>query len=489
MKTLNWKIAVFAANAALAVNATAADYYRPNPQSRLLGTNQGNVGSCQSEAEVAALESVFSSKNLPVRLSPFYRHVKTWAGEDLSKNPDVMQKITDADRQLVASAGDFVPDYMWPEVGEGFNPSGTGIRPSVSEAAIIDPEFPTINSLGFTRTPLTFKPGHSNSGDLNRLKAEVAAGKAVTVSMHGALMFDPNFNQLTGLISKPYRKADMEAKMGRKLADKTTHAMAVVGFDDALYADHGYRVPGALIVRNSWNSAAYVKASGYGPFPSDVEKALNSFRYRLHPSLNLPGYYAIPYDYFLDMAADGQGWFYVMDLNYSAYADAYSRFQNRYEVLHLPFVCEGTGFGSDIPRGRVKAFGEGIEKLRSDALKEADRKALTKELLAFLRTEAKSRSIQAGRMPLFKYATVPVHSGLGINRAVDFYQGKFAEYYCGQGRVSGQPRTGVWPYASHFQSGALSQAFAALSANPGSVDAWFKFIHGLYSQGAHNAVE
>jgi hypothetical protein len=488
LKNISWIVPIVALQSAF-----GAEYYRPNAQSRFFGQNQGNVGSCAAEADVAALESVFSSKNMPVRLSTHYRHVFNWKDKDLSKHNDLMIQLKEADQNLMKRAGAFVPDYMMPETGEGFG-ARAGVRPYISDIAIVDPEFPHLSSFGFSEGYFSFKPGYSNSSSLDRLKAEVAAGEAVVTSIHGAFLINHTnrWNPQTGLLRAPYRQAETEAAIGKKVSDQTTHAVAVVGYDDSIYRDHGYRVPGALIVRNSWNSSELIKASGYGPFSRETEDALASFRYKLHPSVNLPGYYAIPYDYFLDMAAAQMGDYKVYKLDFGRYAESYAKFESRYSVVRVPYVCESNGgfdvLMSNTARRKVQWFGDTLASLKatSDA---ATIQRFNKQLNDFLHSESKARWMTEGAFSLFKYALMPSNSTLGVNRAVEFYQGKFNEYYCGSPRVEGRKGTGVWPYVQHFQSSSVSQAISELSSSATSRSAWFKFINGLYKQGAYSVFE
>ncbi|HUP56299.1 MAG TPA: hypothetical protein VM598_02525, partial [Bdellovibrionota bacterium] len=334
-----------------AVDASAAEYYRRNPQKRFLGSNQGNVGSCEAESDVAALESVFALQNLPVKLSTFYRHAKNWVDNESHPSfPGALLRYNAEDKALIARAGAIVPDFMLPEDAEGFNPYDTGTRPHVSQMAVVDSSYVPAEQMGFKKDWWSFKPGYSNTRDLNALKAEVAAGKAVTVSIITGPFKHMKFHPLTGLLTAKYDRAKIAAEAGEDffVTRETTHALAVVGWDDSLYADHGYSTPGALIIRNSWNSAEAVAAAGFGPYPLEQIRDLQAFKFKLTPNEVLPGYHAVPYEYFLDHARVQKGGYDTFSLDYNRFANEYSRLAANYEVVTAPYACEGdpfSGFG------------------------------------------------------------------------------------------------------------------------------------------------
>lgn len=391
------------ASALTACGSGAAEYYRPVSQARPLGIDQGAVGSCQADSEVTALESAFGAHGMAIRLSRFYRHEKIGAMADPgqsqdSRDGDLKINLSAADRELLAKAGSFVPEYMWPEDSSGYDPRSTGTLPSVSEAAIIDPGFPTVESLGFKQEYFTFQAGLANSRGLEDLKAALVRGDAVTLNIHPMLMdrgsriqWDPR----TGMLSRPYRLSDLLASTPEGLRNPT-HSVAVVGFDDQLYSGRDYAVPGALLVRNSWNDSeeladASMATPLYGQELADLER----FRIRLNRSGNLPGYYAIPYQYIVDMESiafpggKGVGGYKVITLDYDAFFAAYEKFGARYRIYRLPYVCDGPswfgqGWTADAAREKIESFGKYWRTAQDDSVDNATRQDASQRVITYL---------------------------------------------------------------------------------------------------------
>jgi hypothetical protein len=467
----------------LALSARAAEFYPKQISLRTFGTDQGNVGDCQTAAEIGALEGAFANRGRGfVKLSLFYRHAVNWAGKPA--NPGTMLDLNAADLAFIQKAGPLLPDYMWPEDGEGYDPRGTGVRPHPSEAVVWDPAFPSAASMGFSRSWYTFEPGYSNTSSLDGLKANVAAGNAVVLSLHGDLFqgIDPRlqWDHVTGFLKQPYSWATLiDALAHRKLDAKTgiDHAMMVVGFDDSLYADQGYRVPGALIVRNSWNDSGEVAAAMAHPAP-EQQALLPKMRLKVY-SQNLPGFYALPYQYVLDMMANRTGGFDVLNLDYAAFAAKYQALSSRYRTVRAPFVCDealGMYRSSDPARRKVQAFGASFRKLQDAQLSSADRAEASRVTYQMALNEVASRTRLSARRPVFRYALLARHDGLKQNRADDFYAGKFRGYYCG---TADDPKAGVWPNTANLASPALRDAIDGLSENGSTPLSWYAFLHSL----------
>jgi hypothetical protein len=465
-----------------AADASAAEYYRRNPQKRFLGSNQGNVGSCEAESDIAALESVFALQNLPVKLSTFYRHAKNWV--EFDGKPDLegtYLRYNTADKALLARAGAIVPDFMLPEDTEGFNPYETGMRPHVSDMAVVDSSFVPAEQMGFKKDWWSFKPGYSNTRDLNSLKAEVAAGKAVTVSIITGPFKHMKFHPLTGLLTARYDRAKIAAEAGEDffVTRNPTHALAVVGWDDSLYADHGYSVPGALIVRNSWNSAEAVAAAAFAPYSLEQLRDLQAFKFKLTPNDVLPGYHAIPYEYFLDHARVQKGGFDTFNLDYNRFANEYSRLAASYQVVTAPFACEGDPFSSFgvLAKIKTKEFGDALVIVQDASKPQAARQRANRDILKILNAEGSLRF--SFSEAAFSFAKIARHQTQSIDRVADFYAGKFRDYYCRDAK-------GQWPYAAHYANSRFQTAMEKLSGTPYDQRGWYSVFNSLFKMGAHN---
>ncbi|MGZ3683026.1 MAG: hypothetical protein ACXVCI_04195 [Bdellovibrionota bacterium] len=481
-------LSIAAAILSLLVVSTAhgAEYYPKQISLRTFGIDQGDVGDCQTAAEISALESGFANRGRDfVKLSLFYRHAANWAGK--TGNEGTKLNLDADDLAFIQKAGPLLPDFMWPEDGEGYDPAATGDRPHPAQAVVWDSEFPSAASMGFAVNFYSFKPGYSNSSNLDGLKANVSAGNAVVLSLHGDL-FQPGsskiqWDHVTGFLKTPYSWANLMERLTAGSLNAETgidHAMWVVGFDDSLYADQGYSVPGALIVRNSWNNSDEVAASL--AHPNEYQTlALAKMRLKVF-SQNLPGFYAIPYQYVLDMLANRTGGFEVLNLNFEAFAAKYAALSSRYRVERLPYVCD-----TDLPSNRhlsdpvkraVTGFGVAYQTLNDPQVSDQKRADASRVTYQAALKEVQSRNIDHGfgKRPLFRYARLSSHAGLKIDRADDFYTGKFLNYYC-------PDMSGVWPGVAPLANPDVREALGALGEGGSSFGNWYAYLRALSAAG------
>ena len=125
--------------------AFAEDHY-PKVPIRYLGSNQGDVGDCMAHADVNALEHAFAQRGYPVKLSLYYRHAKNWEHLNWKEDQHVDLTYTSEDFKILDATGAIIPEYMWPENEEdndSYSATTGRSRPTVSQQALIDPQFPT----------------------------------------------------------------------------------------------------------------------------------------------------------------------------------------------------------------------------------------------------------------------------------------------------------------------------------------------------------
>ena len=461
--------------------ATANEHYPTKMAIRLFGTNQGNVGDCHSEAEVSALEQAFINHGVAVKLSLFHRHAHNWMNNSPEEQKKVNLLISDQDKSLLTSSGDFVPEYIWPEDTEGYNPYLTGDRPHAVDAMVWDPQMPTINQYSYSSSYQSFTPGFRNSSNLDGLKQAIDSGKAVVLSVHAHLIMNTNpgvlnFNKKTGLLNTKYDRSALEkvlSSLSLTFENGIHHSVAVVGYDDNLYAGTGLASPGAIIVRNSWNDDQEISAS-HSPNSPEDELALKQFRLRL-ATVNLPGYYAIPYQYIQDIIAAGIGGFVTYSLDFVSYAQNYIKYQKEYQIIIAPYSCDAKDFfGRDkslLAKGTIKKLSDDIEIWNSTTSTVAEKEEAGKEVWSIANQEVGTRNTSFGYTGHFQFAKLARNSRLG-DTVGRFYSGQFNSYYC----TGGDSENHVWPDARVASQPSFQTGLEKISANVYSPLNWISFM-------------
>ncbi len=498
MKLQNSVLALVLGTFGLACSARAESYYPKHVNPRVFGTDQGNVGDCQSEAEVNALENVFSNSGFSVKLSLFYRHAANWA--TTSHSDELKLDLNAADQAFIKQAGDLIPDYMWPEDGEGFAPARTGFRPHPSEAVAWDSTFNSGANFGFAKNLFVFQQGYTNTGTLDTLKAQIRAGKAVVLQIQSS-MFQPvpnkalKWDSATGLLQEPYslQKLTQDVRAYGKIAGKPNltieeeldHVVTVYGFDDSLYANQGYSAAGALIVRNSWNDDGLIEASLRELTP-EQQRQVRLMRYKVSGE-NTPGFYAIPYQYVLDMmkvpaknGKTGIGSYQVMELNYGLFAERYQLVQKYYDSYVLPYACDEIVVddyrASEDTRKAVKQVAGDLATYLNTQLPATDRSQAYRRMQESVGLETQSRKVDQFPSPRFSFAKLSANRRTGVDHAADFYQGKYASYYC---PADAGTATRVWPYLKHYQSYKFHRALSHLSEGGDAFSNWLEIFKSL----------
>lgn len=474
-------------------------HYRINPHPRTYGMSQGNVGSCAAEADVAALESAFSLRKLDVRLSTFYRHAYNWRhpltpkegteeGDELIKRiPKTRLDLQEEDRNLLETIGPIIPDFMFPEDGEGLNTDKTGIRPNPIQIATIPSIWVNAKRLGFSERiySLTFGQNkYANSADLGTLKALLENGSAITLSLSRDALLCLFLNERTGDLEKNYRKEEVEKCLMVPLSEKKPdHAVAVLGFDDSYYQHLGGS--GALFIRNSYNNNQVISTTDEADQERPKRKLLDVGKFKQQTLLNEnhPGYYAIPYEFLRDSFP--MNFFKLIDLDFDAFASMYQKFRPLYQIQYVPFACEALAGPYQVLSIARNAL-QHVMELKSSSL---DQKNFEETWNKILQEESSTRSPTDSTEPKFQIAKLSIGPvgplSLEADRALEFRQNKFSRYYCPPRSRDGQEYLrGVWPGATFYSE--LTEVQDRLSESPYSYSAWDEYLKKLIQLGVPN---
>ncbi|MCB0341333.1 MAG: hypothetical protein H6626_06930 [Pseudobdellovibrionaceae bacterium] len=219
----------------------------------------------------------------------------------------------------------------------------------------------------------------------------------------------------------------------------SNHAVAVVGFDDDLYKDHGYEVgPGAFIVKNSWNENDEIhKLRQEWPLSKRDQESFNKFRAKINPHSNEVGYYAIPYQYIYDLIhrhqpnrsnVAGTGGISIYNINYNAFYHFYTEYEQKYETVRVPFTCNNEG---------TKEFIKRLYPSLATKLDSGDEKEKANAVSALMKL-VRPVTLGQQRSP-FYFAYVSNHRGISENRVQNLYEGDFFKYYCGDRYTTAGP--------------------------------------------------
>lgn len=439
---------------------------------RLFGSDQKEVGSCQAEAEVAALEHAFIARNFPIQLSTFYRHAYNWMDRSTASS-SVLQLYGPGDRDVLKTFGPFVPLSFLPEDARGYPQVYGRKRPPIQALGIF--------LSGFSKLPITyqdfsFEKGngqgwvyreggdpalnrHVPEGSFAQLKELIRQNHPVTVSIHGDLI-DFYMSRSTGLMTRPYERS-MFPSDPKTYVDEINHAVAAVGFDDSLYGGQG-----ALIVRNSWNTNSEIRQALVAEDSSDpeVQAALESFRYKISP-MNLPGYFAIPYGYFLDMenlpswtegVSRGAGRFRLIRVDYNSVYNVYQSFQDRVKIYAVPFVCD-----REVLNELIREYG--ILKEQYEVHLRGD------NFFRFIRKHTLSRENSA-----IKMARLPASADAGQDHVESLARGELWSYYC-----AGQNVQDPFPGEAEFNDPGFQEILEQMRVGEVQPSVWMRLFEWL----------
>ncbi len=431
-----------------------AVYPVPTPQ-RFYGTQQGKEGSCMAEAWTAAMEHAFAVRGQTVRVSPAFNHADNW--KDSGSATFVSQEYRPEDPGLLNHWGGLIPNFLLPEDGRGVDFFRVGQRPSVSRVVVNSSGFPAASAFGYKKTYYSLEAGWSNSmRDLNTLKQWVRERRPVSISIDSSLI-NKFMNDATGLLAGSYDVQKlMEAVNSNPESERRTrHQVALVGFDDSLQG-------GSFIVRNSWNENFYLDSVLRPIDPADP--ALASFKAKIDKDRNQPGYYAVPYQYYVDLMArhlpgrphPGDGSIYMMELDFNGFANHYFQHQSRHEVLYAPFVCDWR-----FAEYKLRKLVSLSEKAKRTPTPE-NRKLFDEFYNDLLDNQRRLTSSK-----LFSYATLSRSADGRVDRVAEFYAGALNSYYCPDGKVDIPPEL--------VNSPEFYNRVREISADPHGVGSWLRF--------------
>lgn len=462
-------------------SATAAEFYRDNPPPyRFMGSDQGNVGSCQAEAEVAALESVFWEMGRSVKLSSFHRHALNWEDEDLNspENVDADLKLhyTKEDREVLSNLGGVIPYYMLPDVTFGFDPNKTGVRVGISKIVVTDPNY---KAFAVKNDHFTFLPNWANTRSVDHLKQAVESNSAVMLTFQPNILMGYAYDHTTGLLKKGINLEDY-AKLD------SSHAVSVIGYDDSLYSDYGFSRAGALIIKNSWNSKDRIEETLNPAYQLPTEE-FNKMRGKISQVTNLPGYYAIPYALIDMIVANKKSvGFKMVSMDFQGFADQHDALLNNYEVVAAPFVCgpplSDVSHVRNLARENVMLFGEIMNRAMFKQSVGQDYSAESDEVMEMMRVQMEFATGYYGYRPdKFSYAFLSQNKTTNVDRVADFYQGKFNDYYCFGGTTDFNDPDHIYPNINHYNDSRFNKALGEFSVDVFSLINWWVLVQSLYN--------
>ena len=443
------------------LSAVADSYYPTALPVRVFGSDQ-DVGSCMGEAIVSGLEHKLATTGGNFRISVQHIHNFNWKDLD-NKKPSIGLDMTSTSLSYVNSYGAIVPDYILPEDMEGVTMSYLGTtqtgspeglpkkqfsRPRIEDMGIYNQQLAP-QSYGYSRAQYTFAPKYSNSRTFAHLMSAVKSKQVVAFSFDADLMY--GFDNITGMLAEEYVATD-------KLFDTVNHLVAIVGYDDEL---------GGFIIRNSWNSNRTINAVSSRENSESEKLLLNKFKYKISKK-NLPGYYLFPYKYVQDLAARNVGGFEILSMDYGKFANTYQEMAPNFEVINSFYSCNKASVVK-----RLKSLRLQFDKL--DQFK-ADSVEYSNAIKIIKREIYKQISVNGNILPFAKQVR---QVGGGIDRVQEFYQGKFADYYCGN---TESPIENFWPLEGkeRFVTDQTFKDFLTeLSKDKTNLSLWFDFYNYL----------
>lgn len=425
----------------------AEEVYPSEMPSRLLGLDQQNVGSCMAESQANAIEHFFSERKMRLRISPHYSHAKYWSDDE--KAP--AQILTAEDRAYLNAGPSIVPDFMWPEDGRGFASDRTRIR--ISPLSVYNPDsaYPkSSDAFGFKEKYWTFhtaKNGsYSNTASIGDLKKMVKEKRAIALSLNSDILY--MMNPYTGLLNDKYTLAKLKESIDlradycgdqapKHFGETICHSVAIVGYDDSLYSEHGYESgSGAFIIANSWTDPEVIQLAMREPNHGELIE-LQKMRLKVY-NQNLPSYYAIPYQYIIDLinhdsndpkSSKGVGGFNAFSINADQFYAYYTQLAQKYEVHTIPYICD---------RSKI----DFLKYLTGDLFMRiaTEPKYAKPELMDLIHINLDVTEINHINR-IFNYAKLSVNKDTGVNRLNDFFNGSYGNYYCPYSPSSFFPNT------------------------------------------------
>lgn len=478
MKNLFKNILIFSNVVGLSISVFADSKYPVGLPNRVFGSNQ-DVGSCQSESYVTAVEHRLAEMGVPVRLSLQHTHPYVWSNNTNEEARNSGVGMTDTTRQLVSQFGGIVPDYFLPEDLEGVDLSSLSTeawdkvektRLPIENLGIYIPQF-SATDIGFSASYYTFSTGFGNTRSFEDMNNAVRSGEVIVLSFDSKFLY--SFDPLTGLLRESYQKND-------EYMTESNHSVAIVGYDDDL---------GGFIIRNTWNSPDALNEVDYYNVNHQANPEVNSnldqtkiiddlkhFRLKISQRV-LPGYYLFPYQFVRDTAAKGIGGYRILSGNWGAFANQYVNLQNQFEVLKTFYTCNRSGL-----KGLAQRF-KRFNTILNDPKESDERRQIAyRNVMSLVYGQIGKKKMSLN----FAKQTRLINGS--VDRSVDFYNGAFASYYCGAefyNLSQANAKDRFWPLKGRDQileNPKYMQLVQTLSRSYADIDAWLQMFELLSQQ-------
>ncbi len=511
--------------------AFSASLY-PKPLSiRLEGFNQGQTPTCSGTSMVSAYEHAFERKGYPVKLSLFYSH-SAYAyrrNQHLAIDKEFGIKLNEKDIHILEKHGDLLPYYLWPEDLEGVNENHChNTRQQLHEVSIIPDDFKTSDTTNMVW--YQFHPEKKDSIDVDGLKELLNREKILTILFKGGFLY--YFDERTGLIEPRYIEQARNELLSPHNED-SYHSVALVGYDDSLYQEYNFPAgSGAFIVQNSWNSdkrkemAAQLSISDprLRTFRLKIFKELNNLTHdhlmkypfikKFHLSFyniaqsfseipqndcdrseifkngcdflrqfykespigtfgaNLPGYYAIPYQFFKDIIemkkkypdkAISQIHSYPVP-NYKNFYEQYKKYEPDHKVFYLPYSCNSQ---------ESRLFLEYYNQLCSDLNSHVNTTTSQDELQKMGSALSRLQLLMDKHLNSLKSSYFSIAKVSGELEVFKFYNNeeKYQKFYC--------PHSKIYPSIEQMENMPFFEQEILNSWDYKSEQAWNQFFQDL----------
>lgn len=437
------------------VEPSEAKSLYPNPLSlRPEGSDQAKTGSCLAHAMIASIEHVYERENRPVKLSPFYTHYSV----ELDRGRKWDTPLSPADTPWLQSIGPLLPSYIVPQRYEGHLTETKTTRPQLVDYSDLPEEWKNHSRFGFKQEVFTFNEKSSHSVTIMQVKEMIDQNKAVVSGIYSAILsrsfVDPStgYFRAFGFTTEQVKEKMLEAE---KIDPdrRGLHGVALIGYDD----EHE-----SFIVKNSWVNENRLSLA-LDELSYEKQQQWKRFRGRIQGGVNLPGYFLIPYEYFAKahLLKGEEMPLFVYSWERDQFYQMYEEWEDRYEVVSLPYACDGESTQLIARRSNVNRFLDIFEKFVNG------------------KSVSRFKSIFSGAMTTQKKFAIEQFSyrkdvnsnqqGVGIR---NFWNGKLDSYYCSPGGA-------VWP---RFQFEEESWKRWGRDLFEGSSSAWIEFFNQILRQ-------
>lgn len=430
----------------LVANSSQADsYYPASVPTRPEGIFQSGSPSCQSEAEINAMENAMARRAIFTKISRMHYD---YAIKKISSSSqwEYRYRRDPVSDEIVDAYGAVVPEILSPNDSSGFYVNVQASRPFLIQLGEYFQSFPQTLPIEFSRDWY-----HSEGSPVDYLKRRIYRGEILTLSL--------NYDELGNYQDVKYGFTDYP-NFRRKMSDlnKTNHSVALVGYDDDNQS---------FIIINSWNTyegALAVKSSHLD------QAKLRQFRLKILRE-NHQAYYLIPYELIRDM---GSVHGTVMTLDMQSLAAAERAYRQKIGTAFAIFECDQGKWDRVI--SQIKTH---LKYLRSGS--QLEKEYSKKYLDSMLEEQVASTN------PPIKYLKLPYYLD-GISRSETpnrldvFYNGEmtnYSRYLCPE-----SPRERKPSLNDPALSGVKSQFYQHLKklGDRPTAENWLRFYEFLASR-------